>query len=93
MKTRYLHKDAVNKTPPQTHSDLSLLQDLIDNSILHSHQDAFDCILYQREREWFETNELALILDPSAGTVEANKTVRYIVNTIVDWYKQSSVLG
>ena len=87
LKTRYLHEDAVDKTPPQTDSDLSLLQDLIDNSVLHIHQDAFDCILYQREREWFPTNELALILDPSAGTVEANKIVRYIVDTIVDWYK------
>ena len=90
LNTRYLKNedDARDTAPPQTHSHLSRLQELMDNGVFPINQNAFDCILYQREREWFPTRELAIVLDfdDANGKKVAEGIVGFVIETIIAWY-------
>jgi hypothetical protein len=86
LNPRYLY-DNPDKPLPRTHADLSHLQQLIDGGILPVKPNAFDCILYQREREWFSTRELALTFDPNHGGLVGHRIVEFIIESILQWHR------
>lgn len=90
FKTRYLKKDR-DLPPPPAYSDLTHLQTLIDDGVLRINKESFDCILYQREREWFPTRELAVVLDVdhANGKIAGRKIVNFVIETITAWYRKN----
>ena len=68
-------------------SALSGLHQLISNKILNVNLQAYECELFQNNKEWFLTTERALALAPDEGML-ASRIIDFLADQIKCWHEK-----
>jgi hypothetical protein len=84
--SRYLYKPKAAKAMKQPYSSLSLFQELLDRKVLVPNAAAFDCILYNRDKEWFGTQELVTALLSDEYDL-ATLVIRFVITKVKTWHE------
>lgn len=86
---RYLHYPQHAQKMKQPFCYLNAFQDLIDRNVLVPGTAALNCILYNRDQEWFGTKELVKSLLRDEYEL-ASSVVRFVVFKVKKWHEENS---
>ena len=90
-----IHRRYVSPYPisvdPTPHHKLDILQRILDSGVVRPKAEAFDCLLYQRNNEWFTTAELEASLYPSGKeAAELAKVIaKFVSQQVLEWHSMN----